>query len=148
MTLKTAVFLTFAALTIVGCKEDKPPKQVAQADASENKVTETAKPSPKSSSAKSVYFVCQMNSERVNYLSELIEMKSPRTNEDMAKSFEAKIATLDRTYYPLPEGDAITYTCTSDTDVRKMLDLSLDLRGMNEGATVSAPFRTVTGWKP
>lgn len=140
MTVHKAIILGIAALALAGCKDDGKADTPAQAEAA----------APEKASSKSgptVYFVCQMNSDRVNYLSEMVEMTSPRTNEEMAAAFQTKVESLDRTYFPLPEGDTITYTCASDTDVRKMLDLSLELRGMN-GGTVSTAFRSVTGWTP
>lgn len=137
MTMKFAISLAVVTLVLAGCKDDK-----AEAKA----VADAPKPAAPKSRAASVYFVCQMTSDKVNYLSELIEMKTPRTNEEMARAFKAKVESLDRTYYPMPEDGAVNYECLSDTDVRKMADYALDLRG--QSASVSTPFRSVTGWKP
>ena len=137
--------LSLAILAFAGCKDEETGSQAAQ-DAPAAATAETSKPAAKKTRGQSVYFVCQMTSDRVNYLSEMIEMTKPRTNEEMAAAFKAKVESLDRTYYPLGEGDALTYSCTSDTDVRKMMNYALDLRG--QSADISTPFRTVTGWKP
>lgn len=140
MSVKPLLICGFALLALAGCKEE------AKTD---SKTSESAPAAKTSSAAKgqTVYFVCQMTSERVDYISEMIEMTTPRTNEEMARAFQKKVESLDRVQYPLGEGDTYTYTCTSDTDVRKMMNLSLDLRGMGD-VEITKPFRSVTGWKP
>lgn len=141
MKIKHALCLAVAVISLTACKEEKPSADASSAEAR----TDTKAPSAKKEQKKSdLFFVCQMSNDSLAYLSVMERGHPGATNESMAASFKKKVESLDRTYYPLPEG--MIASCESSSDQLTMANRALDIR--DETMSQGKSFRSVTGWQP
>lgn len=136
MNIKHAICLTTAVFALSACKDED---KKTDANKIVKEVTKKVKEAEKSGG--NLYFVCRMSNDQLSYLSVMEKGPKGATNESMAKSFEAEVKSLDRTYYPLPEG--MVTTCESGTSIVEMSQRALSLH-----EEMTTAFRTVTSWKP
>lgn len=125
------------------CKDESKAKDDTRPTVQSNTASTKAKDKAARSDA---YFVCQVETSKVAYFSEMVQGPANATDASMAADFLKKVESLDRVRYPLPEGETPEASCESGTDVRAMASYSMGL--LNSSLEQGRPFRSITDWKP